>query len=104
MYKRNDHTVSYELEFEKNDPNVFVIPIDTSVSSLLEAVNKPYNPQYSGDIVDASYDGLMSHVANYKSSKTTVEQGKESLTYLQELEKHRSAPELDPNKTIDNPI
>lgn len=103
MYKKKNHEVSYELDFEKNNEQINVIPIDTRVSSLTEALKKPYTPQYSGDIVDASYDGLMSHVLHYKDSKTNVDKGKESLTYLQELEKHRKDSKENPDFNLENP-
>lgn len=104
MYKRKNHKVSHEDNTPIDDSMIDVIPYDTKVSNLLENLQKPYVPQYSGDIVDASYDGLMSHKAMLKSSTATVDKSNEKLTYLQELEKHRQNPEQEPNKQLDNPL
>lgn len=89
-YKRKNHEIATEYQTEINPDIHYVVPVDTSIPAMLARnANRDFTPNYSGDIIDMSYNSLM----DVKTMRDQVTNG------IQELEETIKNSRVKPEPT-----
>lgn len=75
--KRSNHKIV--TAYEQETAEAFVIPVDTSVATLMQNTNPNRELNYSGDIVDMTYTSLQERRAMLRDINLQVEKDRENV-------------------------